>query len=144
MENNQCPFGSVGAIIEQDGEFLMLYRSSFPPGLAGVAGHGEPDETPEQSLRRELSEEAGIEAGEIELVLHKVLQNPCKKGFTSHEWWVYRVKTWTGEPRRVEQDKHTFVKFMTVDAIRDYDARGDMDPAWSMILREPEIGVLAA
>jgi 8-oxo-dGTP pyrophosphatase MutT (NUDIX family) len=144
MESNRCPFGSVGALIEKDGHYLMLYRSSFPPGLAGIAGHGEPGESPENSLRRELTEEAGIVAGDVELVLHKELPNPCKKGFTSHEWWLYRVHNWTGEPRLMEPDKHTFVKFMSVSEILEHDDRGDMDPAWSMLLREPEIRLIDA
>ena len=143
MENdNRCPKGSVGAIIEKDGRYLMLYRISFPPGLAGIAGHGKPGEDPETSMRRELIEEAGIVAEDMQLVLNKVLPNPCKKGYTSHEWWIYRVTTWSGEPRLMEPDKHTFVRFMSIDEIRDHDARNDMDPAWSMILRELEVGLI--
>ncbi len=140
---NQCPFGSVGALIERDGAYLMLYRTASNPGLAGIAGHIDAGESPEDALRRELKEEAGIEAGEMELVLHTTLPNPCKKGYASHEWWVYKVTAWSGEPTLMEPDKHAFVKFVSLDDIRGYAQHNDMDPAWQMILRDERVCLIS-
>ncbi|HIK28756.1 MAG: NUDIX hydrolase [Oscillatoriaceae bacterium SKW80] len=52
------------AILHRDGKFLMQLRDNIPgiahPGRWGFfGGHVEPDETPEQALRRELLEEIG-------------------------------------------------------------------------------------
>ena len=140
MDGNRCPFGSVGAVIEKDGEYLALYRTSFPQGLAGIAGHIEPGETPAQALARELKEEAGITAEAFEEVLHTTLPNSCNKGYTSHEWWLYKVTAWGGEPRLMEPEKHTFVRFVSRDEIRAHAERKDMDPAWVSLFAE--LGVL--
>jgi len=39
------------------------------------------------------------------IVLHDTLPNPCKKGYASHEWWVYQINEWEGEPKVMEPDK---------------------------------------
>lgn len=125
-----CPAGSVGAIIRRGEEYLMLYRKVFPLGLAGPAGHLEPDETPEQALRRELREETSIEADSLRLILHETYPNSCKRGFTAHEWWVFEVEKWSEKPALKEKDKHEFVKFMTATQIKEYCRSGKVDLAW--------------
>ena len=61
---------SVVALTEQDE--VLLVRQYRPvveePTLELPSGHVEPGEEPEQSMRRELIEETGYEAGEIELL----------------------------------------------------------------------------
>ena len=113
---------------------MVLYRRSFPQGLAFVAGHGEGGENPEVSLRREVLEESGIIVKKYELVLHQTFKNPCSKGFGSHEWWVYDISEWEGEPRVCDPDRHDFVKFMSSEEIRSYVGRNDVDPAWGMFI----------
>ncbi len=130
-----CPRGSVGAIVQDEsGNFLVLRRKAYPPGLAFVAGHREGEERPEQTLVRELYEESGITADAYTLVLHQTFPNPCKSGFHAHEWWVYEVSAWDGTPSLQEPDKHEFVRFMSPHEIQGYLASGDVDPAWGTFL----------
>lgn len=129
-----CPGGSVGAWIEKDGTCLMLYRTASNSGIAGIAGHLDPGETPEQALIREVREEAGIEVEEYDLRLHETFPNPCRRGFGAHEWWVFTVTKWRGEPRLMEPDKHRFVRFLSKTEIQDYLDREDADPAWQSFI----------
>lgn len=130
-----CPRGSVGAVIrDTEGRFLVLYRKTFPQGLAFVAGHGEAGEDPKMSLKREVAEEAGISVKECALVLHETFENPCKNGFGSHEWWVFEITSWEGNPQVMEPDKHAFVRFMRPEEILRYAETGDIDPAWGKFI----------
>lgn len=63
-----------------------------------MAGHCDSDE-PEMAARRELREEAGIEAVDMKLILHAAaFPNPCKReGGTHHDWWVFEATIWRGE-----------------------------------------------
>lgn len=55
-------------ILIRDGERLLLARShGFPPGVySALAGFVEPGEGVEETIRREIREEVGVEVGEIE------------------------------------------------------------------------------
>ncbi|MCS5706153.1 NUDIX hydrolase [Synechococcus sp. FGCU-3] len=58
------------AMLERDGRWLMQLRDSIPgivaPGCWGLfGGHLDSGETPEQAVRRELIEEIGWPAGEL-------------------------------------------------------------------------------
>lgn len=139
MQNEHCPGRSVGALLKKDGTYLVLDRISFPSGIAGIAGHIDEGETPEQALRREVLEESGIMVFACKEVLHVELHNPCKRGFNVHDWHVFEVTQWQGEPRVMEPDKHSFVGFMTADEIRARAARGAIDPAWKELF--PLLGV---
>ncbi|QQG37871.1 MAG: NUDIX hydrolase [Candidatus Kaiserbacteria bacterium] len=130
----RCPRGSVGAILRRGGDVLVLYRKKIPKGLAGVAGHIDEGELPQDALKRELFEEAGVTAKAMKLVFHEVIENnPCYAGSDSHEWWVYEVSKWDGEPRHRERDQHEFVRFMTLAEIREYAERNDIESAWVRI-----------
>ena len=131
---------SVGSIIQNEkGEYLALYRLKHPVGLAFIAGHVDPGETPPQANIREADEEGAIAVEEQEEVLHRTYDHkdaPCAKGHNGHEWWVYRVTKFGGEPHLVEDTKHRFVKWMSWDGILEYIARDDVDPGWKVIFRD--------
>lgn len=140
MEKNKlCPSGSVGAVIKKNGKYLVLYRKIFPQGLAFVAGHTEEGESPEESFKREVFEETGLDVKSYDIILRDTFSNPCKRGYTKHEWHVYRINEWEGEPKVMEPDKHKFVKFMNIDEIKDYAQKNDFDPAWILILKRLNI-----
>lgn len=89
----RCPNGSAGVIIENSGgEILLIERATFPPGYAAPAGHIEPGEDPQDAARREVVEEVGLHLGDLELLWHGVSKNPCRRGYESHEWWIFRAK----------------------------------------------------
>ena len=86
---------AVGAIIEQEGKYLLIDRVKPPFGLACIAGHMEQGETPEEAVRREVYEESG---GGLEILSSKLLLeqevawNTCSKGVRAHYWHVYTVQ----------------------------------------------------
>jgi 8-oxo-dGTP pyrophosphatase MutT (NUDIX family) len=132
---------SVGSLIwknEEKKELLVQYRLSHPVGLACPAGHIEEGEAPSDANKREDEEEVGIAVANEDQkeILHKTYPNPCGKGHDAHEWWVYEVTKFSGEPRLVEHTKHKFVQWMSWDEILEYIARNDVDPAWIMIFRD--------
>ena len=62
------------AMLQRDGRWLMQLRDEIPnivaPGCWGLfGGHLDPDETPEQALRRELLEEISWQPTAVELVM---------------------------------------------------------------------------
>lgn len=132
---NLCPGKSVGAIIKNSNdEYLVLYRKKHPISLALPAGHIDENETPENALKREVLEETGLEILNFEQVLHQIIKNSCSRGYTAHDWFVYEISLYRGEPKLMEPDKHGFVKFMNRDEIRSFYEIDDMDPAWKEIL----------
>lgn len=140
-EKRFCPGKSAGAIIKNNrGEYLCLYRLKHPEGLAFIAGHIDAGETPEEALQREVSEETGLIVERFNLVFEGIVDNECSrndesgKRYNAHEWRVYDVIKWDGAPELKEPTKHKFVKFMTLEQIRDYASREDIDPAWTEIL----------
>ena len=51
--------------IERDGKYLMMHRTKKEGDInrdkwVGVGGHFEPDESPEECVRREVKEETGL------------------------------------------------------------------------------------
>lgn len=141
QEKRHCPKHSVGAVIRQGNKYLTLYRKTYPTGLAFIAGHVEANETPKDALVREVKEESGIMVKDFKLLLHDTFPNLCKNGYSSHEWWVYRINKWDGLPDAREPDKHAFVKFMSFDNIKKYLARNDFDPAWQKYIL-PALNIL--
>ena len=143
LELNLCPRQSVGAIIRDRytrEKLLCLYRKKHPVGLAGIAGHLDyingngKLEGPFDALKREIREESGLVVTKFShWHIHKILPNPCSRGYDGHEWWVTSVTEYTGVAKLMEPDKHEFVKFMTVDEIMEYIFRNDVDPAWLYI-----------
>lgn len=127
-----CPGKSVGAIIKDDkGHFLCLYRLKKLIGLAFPAGHIDDNESEEVALWREVFEETGLVVSKMKLILHQAFPNPCSRGdYDGHEWFVYLVEQWEGAPRRKEEDKHAFVRFLSWKEIEGYIKRKDYDPAW--------------
>ncbi|MFC1697941.1 NUDIX hydrolase, partial [Nanoarchaeota archaeon] len=85
---------SVGALIKNDkDEFLMIDRAKPPLGFAGVAGHIDPGETPEEALVREVKEESGLDVVSYNLIREKNIDwNWCRKGIKGHYWYLFDVK----------------------------------------------------
>jgi ADP-ribose pyrophosphatase YjhB (NUDIX family) len=81
---------SVGALIEQDGKYLLIERAVPPLGFAGVAGHVDEGEDERHAVVREVKEEVGFEVRDPKLLFEEELDwNWCSKGATSHYWYFF-------------------------------------------------------
>lgn len=84
---------SVGALIEEDGNYLLVDRVQPPYGFAGIAGHIDEGEDVETALVREVKEESGLTVTEHHLLFKEQLNNNvCSKGITVHYWYLYACK----------------------------------------------------
>ena len=91
----------VAAVIEKDGRILIAQRAEggwHPLKWEFPGGKVEPGESPPEALRRELSEELGIDAeigSEIERYEYQYTgRSPIQLIF-------YRVQNYRGEPRNL-------------------------------------------
>jgi ADP-ribose pyrophosphatase YjhB (NUDIX family) len=63
------PVPVVAAIVEHDGEIVLVNDRAWPPDLFGVvAGFLEPEESPEAGVLREVKEELGLDGEILRLV----------------------------------------------------------------------------
>ena len=102
-----CDHKSVGMLVWNNGTLLLIERAKFPFGFAIPAGHVDEDPTFEDSAKRELQEEVGLEATDLKLITEGRRDNPCRReDGTWHYWKIYQVE-YTGELHRSEEEtKH--------------------------------------
>lgn len=99
-----CDHTSVGMFVWKDEKLLLIERAKFPFGFAVPAGHVDGDATYEESARRELKEEVGLESRELKLIAEGRKENPCRReGGLWHNWKIYEIYT-TGEIVRSEDE----------------------------------------
>jgi len=87
--------------LKRDGYTLMMHRVTKDNDIHegkwnGIGGKFEPGETPEECARREIQEEAGVQA--INMDMHGVLTFPQFDG--ENDWYVFLfiVTEFEGEP----------------------------------------------
>ena len=89
-KNNQLMHYSVGALIHQDGKYLLIDRAIPPFGWAGIAGHLDKNESPEQALIREVREESGLKIEKYKLINEEEIDwNWCSLGIGVHYWYLF-------------------------------------------------------
>ena len=72
---------SVGAVIEINGKYLLIDRDMEPFGFAGLAGHIDEGETPEETLFRKVDEESGLKIKKYVLLFEEEVEwNWCRVG----------------------------------------------------------------
>jgi 8-oxo-dGTP diphosphatase len=107
----------TAAIIEKDGKILIAKRRKNDPlkdKWEFPGGKIEPNETPEECLRRELYEELGIDTkiGEF------ICSNKYDYSHISIELLVYRVYHLTGE---FKANDHEEIKWVTPSDLSSYE-----------------------
>lgn len=113
---------TLGYVLSPDGrQVLMIYRNARPGDLHlgkynGLGGKVEPDEDVVACMRRELREEAGIEA--TALALRGTISWP---GFGKHgeDWlgFIFVISAFTGEP--LERNPEGELEWVPVERLLD-------------------------
>jgi 8-oxo-dGTP pyrophosphatase MutT (NUDIX family) len=81
---------SVGVLVREGDNVLLIDRNTPPYGWAGLAGHQDEGEDPTTTALREVNEESGLTLHEPKLIdEHFLPWNACSKGVTGHHWYLY-------------------------------------------------------
>lgn len=104
-----CDHTSVGMIVWKDDKILLIERMKYPFGFACPAGHVDGDASYEESAKRELQEEVGLEVINLELLFEGRKENPCRRENGSwHYWKIYKVKAEGEAKRSLDETKKMF------------------------------------
>ncbi len=101
----QCDHKCVGMLVWKNGKLLLIERKKFPFGFAPPAGHCDEDgDDFEKAAKRELLEEVGLQAQNLELALEARKETPCRReNGTWHYWKIYQIKA-EGDIKRSEDE----------------------------------------
>lgn len=118
---------SVGAVIQKDGKYLLIDRTKPPLGFAGLAGHIDKGETPEQAIDREVREESGYKVASRKLLYSEELEwNWCAKGIPVHYWNLFECAI-TGAMKRNAHETKSIgwytqkeIKKLTLEPVWEY------------------------
>ena len=128
--------GDTLAVLATDEEGLIplieQYRvPSHRWTLELPAGHAHPGETPEQGARRELREEAGLEAAEMR-PLSRFINAPS---YSDHQSTVFLAPSATGVMRDPQgpSEERSNLRFVTIQEAFDLVVGGTIVDAKSMI-----------
>ena len=107
------------AILLKDRLILLGKRSpdrKFYPNVWDlIGGHVEGNETPEQTLARELLEEIGVTPTQFRRI--RILDELHANG--AYQYHVYLVNAWIGFPRNMQPEEHTEIQWFTIaDALK--------------------------
>ncbi len=82
---------SVGIFVfNSENKVLFFERTLFPFVLTVPAGHLDTGETAETAVKRELSEETGIQSDNFKLFSEEdILGDKCRRGADNHKWHLY-------------------------------------------------------
>lgn len=133
-QNGKPMHYSVGALIHKDDKYLLIDRAIPPFGFAGVAGHIDEDENPEQALAREVEEEIGLKIKSKKLLFEENLDwNWCSKGIDNHYWYLFECEV-IGEIKRSERETKS-VGWYNADEIRELT----LEPVWEYWFKKLKI-----
>jgi len=152
---NICDNKSVGMLVWRDEKLLLIERKKQPFGFAPPAGHIDGDNSFEESAKRELQEEVGLETQNIKLLIEGRKENPCRReGGSWHYWKIYQVKA-TGEIKRSEDETKQAIFYKKDDLLLlasktekylredikqdDWEKSPGLEPVWYEWLKELKI-----
>jgi 8-oxo-dGTP pyrophosphatase MutT (NUDIX family) len=125
---------SVGALICKDGRYLLIDRGVSPLGFAGVAGHIDEDEDPEESLLREVEEEVGLRVSNRRILFEEELDwNWCSKKVDIHYWYLFECEV-EGNLKRNERETQS-AGWYTPEEIKELT----LEPAWDYWFKKLKI-----
>jgi ADP-ribose pyrophosphatase len=125
--------GSVAALpVDDDGRVALVRQYRHPVGQAlweAPAGLLEKGESPEEAIRREIEEEVGRRAGEIER-LAVFYPTP---GFCDEVLHLFRATRLVETPLRPDDDEILEVKWFALDEAREMLRAGEVRDAKTLI-----------
>ena len=124
-KNGQPMHYSVGALIKKGDKYLLIDRVDPPLGLAGLAGHINEGEVPEETLLRKVREESGLTIKNHSLLFEEeVGWNWCRAGVQSHYWYIYKCEVEGEVQNNPEASKS--IGWYSADEIKKLK----LEPAW--------------
>ena len=125
---------SVGALITQNGKYLMIDRTSPPLGFACIAGHIDDGEEEVQALKREIKEESGLTVRDLKLLFkEKIDWNWCKRGIKVHYWSLFNCKV-SGKIKQNKEESKS-INWYTKKQIQKLK----LEPVWEYWFRKLNI-----
>ena len=105
----QCDNKSVGVVIKQDDDFVVILRKNYPVSYACVAGHLDGD-TPRQAAIKEAGEEAHVSVDTLKRLFCGTFSNSCRRdGGGFHEWSIFEAVKWHGKVKAGSDAKEAYV-----------------------------------
>ncbi len=90
--NNEAQHFTIGALLKnlKTGKYLIMKKRTYPFFLDIIAGHIKTEETPEQTLLREVKEETGITIQKYKKIWDGMIEGyPCRRGALNHYWYIF-------------------------------------------------------
>ena len=103
------------AVLWKDNRVLLGRRSPdrrfYPDVWDLIGGHGEDQESPAQTLVRELQEELGVTPIEFREIA--VLHEPDEAAHGAYDYHVYLVTEWSGQLINRQPEEHVALEWFT-------------------------------
>jgi len=108
---------SAAGILLRDNKVLLGKRRAdlkfYPDTWDIIGGHREDNETPEETLSRELKEEIGVTPTRFTRIA--VLHEPKADIHGDYEYNVYLVTGWIGTPKNLSPDEHSELGWFRIE-----------------------------
>ncbi len=133
--NGQIIHYGVGAVIERDGEYLLIDRAIEPSGHGCISGHINEGESPEEALIREVKEEAGLKVTDYELILERKIKNRgCSRGRIPHYCYIFKCEV-NGDIRKNPEEVKS-IRWYSKEDIKKLK----LEPLWKFFFKK--IGII--
>lgn len=125
---------SVGAIIMNEGKYLLINRKNPPPGFAAVTGHIDEGEEPSDAIIREVREESGLQVTKSTLLFDEMVDwNKCSRDVTGHYWYLYMCETTGSVSQNINETNS--IGWYSVEEIKKLD----LEPVWKFWFEKMKI-----
>ena len=124
--------GGCCVIAERDGKILLVkqFRYAYGEQLWEIpAGKIENGEDPSLTAIRELEEEGGVLAGEVELI-YTVYPSP---GYTNEKIFVYKARALVDTKTNFDEDEFLTAKWFTFTELKDMIKNGEIKDGKTLI-----------
>ena len=105
-KTNEYWHESVGIFVFNfENKALFFERTIYPFAFAIPAGHLDTGEIAEVAIKRELTEETGIESDDVRLFSEEdVIGDKCRRGANNHRWHLYVTKIKSADSVKINDE----------------------------------------